>query len=211
MTKLTIAVLILSVVAGIIYFNLKQYGYQIKKNKVYFVTSEDGGFGKVNNLIEEANLETFKVISGAYAKDNSRVYFSGRPIVGAEVKSFQLIKVDSQIIQDIYSRDDKNVYRGTQNLKISDPNSFKLFAGGYSLDSMYVYHDEVVVPGADPTSFQVIGKGYNWFGLDSQHVYYFGKILTDADALTFKILSFPNEKLFAKDKNHHFSSSGEIQ
>lgn len=192
-----------------LYIDIKQLGYHLKNNKMYFVSTEPGGFGKYEHELLDVELGTFQVLTGDYAKDSKKVYFNGDIVNGADPKTFERIKVDPRLVQDYYSKDATNIFQGTSRLDISDVNSFQLFPGQYYKDSTAVYHKEKKIIGAVSESFKVVGRDYTWFGLDQANVYYLGNALPGADPGSFEILTLASDKKFAKDKNSTFNIFGE--
>lgn len=149
-------------------------GHVVDDKKVYYVYTKPGGLSKLKRETQ-LDPETFVKIDSQFAKDAKSVYFGGDTIPEADPLTFTRVKVDKSKIQDYYSRDKNNVYRGTEILKVGDLDSFQVFAGEYWKDSKQVCHNSDVVIIADPQSFEVVSVDGVIYGKDKFNMFLLGK------------------------------------
>lgn len=101
----------------LIYSHVKKFGYHVRGSQVYFVQSEEGGFGLNETLIKNADANSFKILNAKYASDQNHVYLNGLVINKANPNKIQIIEVDESRIQAIYSKDDQHVFRSLTALE----------------------------------------------------------------------------------------------
>ena len=189
------------VVLGIfILANLGMAEYVKKNNEIYYKydREDDSGF-----KVENVDLNTFKILSDKYAKDDKNVYFLGN-------KSFE--DVDSktfEVLPDYYSKDKNNVYspinEWIQKINGANPKTIKVLSQYYSKDDKNVFYNSDKILNADVNSFVVLDKE-NGYAKDKNSVYYFGKKIEGADSKTFKIIS---DGVYSKDDKNVYVA-GEI-
>jgi hypothetical protein len=221
--KSVITLLIISFLCGC------STGYKIEENNVYWV-SWDEGRGKVDNLLEEAHPEYFDVLEHpVYAKDNNNAFYKGVRLKGVDISSFRSI-------HKFHAVDKNQAYYGHMIVNDSDGKSFKVVDGNWAVDKFdYFYHTKPLkvcdydtfeitdnyfnswardsqcayfmsskVPIKDRESFIILEGGYS---KDKHYVYYENKIMTDADAITFRMIK---GTYMGKDKNSCYSSQKKI-
>lgn len=87
-----------------------------------------------------------------YAKDYLYVYFNGKKVKGADVKSFKAY-------EDGYGKDDRYIYYKGEEIKgnyLSLKNIFEVLGDGYAKDDEFVYYKGVILEGANAKSFQLL-------------------------------------------------------
>ena len=107
--------------------NLGMSEYIKKDNAVYYFNE--------SKKIEEADVNSFEVLgeTESYAKDKNNVYFWGKIIANADVKTFKIISEDI----NGYSKDKNNVYIGIQKIEGADPKTFEKIK-----DTSYYFKDK---------------------------------------------------------------------
>lgn len=163
---------------------------------VYYV--QGGNFFELGKrLLEMADLETFTVLSNAYAKDKQQVYFSGEVIPEADAQTFELLFADNEQKDSIYSRDGQQVFFFRLPVAGADAETFVNIGSGYGVDKHQFYYDgeSMSVPSA---SYEYLGAdgGHAYLAIE-EHVYYQGKLLAGAVTDGFSVL----ENNFARDKD----------
>ena len=106
------------------------------------------------------------------------------PLKGVDIQSFQVLPGTK------YSRDKNRVYY-----------PIKVTCKDYE-DCGVCYYDSVEVKNANPAKFEYLGKGY---AKDSNYVFYRGRIISAADNSTFRLISCPDEMIFATDANNVYN------
>lgn len=247
MIKLIAIVVTLLIVTGILLFTLLMNwvnsmsdGYTLinkdlndsyyhKDGQVYYVLG--GNFFSVGEqLMENADLESFEVLDSLYARDKHHAYINEKPIPEADAVSFQLIS-------GLHTRDARTVFYMDRPVLDADPDTFVLLWNSYAQDKNYLYNDwekltnrkpdtiPQKVPGdsngrfllygealysgdvhltriSQPTAFHLLNE---YYASDNKNVYYELQKLPHADYLSFRIL----DSSFAKDK-HHIYLNGRI-
>ena len=92
--------------ANIITFDCASYE---KKDVVSFKCSK----------MEEADKETFEILSLEYAKDKNNVYYEGKIIKNADLKTFEVIKENPGKIllnQEQYAHDKNRIYFSSKEI-----------------------------------------------------------------------------------------------
>ncbi|MDR2148999.1 MAG: DKNYY domain-containing protein [Tannerella sp.] len=150
-------------------------GYGFFKENIYYWSNLS--LGDTPQKLENADRETFVVLSEWYAKDKNRVYYHSNPDIYVDAPTFE-VEVDG----DNYILRDKNhVYRLVRSNEPSEKErEFK------------------VVPDANPATFRELG---NKWSKDDKTIYY-NYEKTDADLQTFMNIS----EYFSKDKNYLYFS-----
>jgi hypothetical protein len=140
-------------------------GYKKVDNKWAWVSYDEGNWGDSTFL--EVNYNSFKVLSDTrYGKDDSTVFFEGKPIHNADSKSFRIINKnyaadDSQVylisylvfgansatfkpLRFPFSRDDKTIFCGSVPMKVDDLEHFRVTKSdpSYHIQPMEVFIKE---------------------------------------------------------------------
>ena len=151
------------------------------ENAIYrLVSGPDYASYKMLTTIEEADPETFKVISksnDSYILDKNNVYFYGSIIEDADVNTFKLLDFG-------YAKDGQSIFINgdSLNLKHIDVESFELLNNYYSKDKNAVYFalGEYIwsiqeVENANLETFEII-DGKDFYAKDNNNCYYQGEI-----------------------------------
>ncbi len=156
---------------------LNEFSFSKDKNHVWYLEFDDMGRNLLLTELEDADPQTFEVLTLWYAKDVQRVYSSLEyhvsPIIGADSKTF--ITIDGY-----YGKDKNNVYFYGVEIKDSDSETFV----GLGIDVQYakdiknVYHREKLIEDADPETFKIVNRQYT---KDKNNVYDWGKIVEGVD------------------------------
>ena len=158
------------VVLGVfILANLGMAEYVKRNNEIYY------RFSKENDIeikVENADLNTFKILNDKYAKDKKSAYFFGN-------KSFKDVDVKTfEVLPNYYSKDKNNVYRPINEwihkIDGANPQTIKVLNQYYSKDDKNVFYDSDKILNADVTSFVVL-DGENGYAKDKNSVYYSGE------------------------------------
>jgi hypothetical protein len=169
---------------------LREPGYKVKGQRVYFYYSDHGMTRSIE--LTHADAESFEILNQRYAKDKSIVYFDGEVIPGCDPATLTLLSDKS-----LYSRDADAVFHARRKIS-SNPDHFRVM-GAYAADHEYVW-DVLgnVIQGADALTFEGL-EPIQW-GRDAYRVYHNGKMLRGADADTFT----PQSAFFGKDNHYGF-------
>ena len=159
-------------------FKILKDGYYAKDNKTVFyeeksineadpntfeVLSDIIGKDKNSGFFEEKKIpnsdgQTFQKIESLYSKDKNNVYYSDKKIVGADAKSFEIVD------KKTYTTKDKNsFYRYENRLPIKDYATFTQIKGNFWKDKYNVYYfynmldDNFVMKGVDPKTAKAVG------------------------------------------------------
>lgn len=174
-------------------------GYYIGKESVYYYGSK----------IPDSDAKTFETLDklGRYARDNNHVFFSGKPIISADPKTFSLITNTKTGGSSSYSKDTHNVFYTNKIIKGADPSSFVIDDINIVHDKNHLYFfDLPTLPSADPASFELV-PDTDYYGKDKKHIFVLpdatnkeGQIIAEADVSTF----IPLDDGYSKDKTHIF-------
>lgn len=151
-----------------------------------------------NRPIVNADIDTFQVM-GSFAKDKHRVYYYGRALPGADAKNWN-------IIDSSYSRDHSAVFFGDNLIRGADPATFQVLPLGdrWAKDTKAVYYGEHSLPSVDLKTFKQVNSDY---AKDAQHVFYENKIVEEGDSNTFEVTdgkAFDSARTYhAGGVNHH--------
>jgi hypothetical protein len=195
-------------------FEVLDYYYGKDQNNVYY---ED-------DIIEEANLETFEVIGSsgetesffyAFAKDDSQVFNFDTVIPGADPDSFELVEGSEYY----YAKDAENVYwlwDSKEALENSDPASFEVItwtrgSSAYAKDNNNVYCNATEIPWTGQI-FELIEGGefveqYEHARVDDQ-IFYNCELIPEADVDSFETCPSKNGG-YAQDANNYYYN-GEV-
>ncbi len=148
----------------------KSHVYYINMNNVYFKTS-------IFEMIEDADIGSFKIINKSYAKDKSHVYRWSSKIDWADSDSF--ITLNDWYVRNLlfdwdYSKDKNFVYSTWIVIQWADPNTFELLSDRYAKDKNRAYRLRLEISGVDLGSFKVINDDLS---KDKYNVYEYWDIL----------------------------------
>lgn len=156
--------------------------YVIEGNSVYYLSDKG-----IAVKIPDADLETFEEIDGdGYVRDKNHIYFCGKTLKEADVKTFSKLGERSSVY-----RDKENAYYHGRIIEEADSKTFQTIRnrhGGicYYKDKNYVYWSVQPVPkkgptvvtveGADPETFECVNTSHEYDGKDKDYFYKNGKI-----------------------------------
>ena len=180
--------------------------YYKDKNNVYFLNDRDDKM-KLEKLAG-ANLKTFEIMDGNFARDDKNLYIFEYKVDGIDPKTFEALNYE--MIKDkngVYfleniSEENENSEIKTRklNLKGLDLRSFKKIDDSdyYFKDKNSIYYEDSgnlhKIENADLKTFKDLD--YN-FAKDKNNIYYKNKKLNGIDATSFEKIEFN----FIKDKN----------
>lgn len=224
------------VIVGVfILANLGMAEYVKRNNEIYYKFSEeDDSEFKVENV----DLNTFKILNDKYAKDNKSVYFSGnKSYEDVDSKTFEVLpnnyskdknsvyrpinewiqKIDGanpktiKVLNEFYSKDNKNVFYNEYKIPNADVNSFVALDEeiGYAKDKNSVYYSGTKIENANVKTFKVVSTESLYFFKDNKNVYVAEKVIKGADPQTFK--DIPETIYYARDKNNLYYYSGDVK
>jgi len=157
-------------------------------NKIYWLTSD--------YEVKGADLSTFELYVGWFAKDKNHCYFEGAVFKKAETETFE-------VLSWAFAKDKNNVYTNRGILKDADPESFEIMGNGYELGPAgwvtpvgygkdannifyYAYGTKTIkLKDVDIKTFVEIN---NFYGKDDNFVFYNGMKLKNANSKTWKLL-----------------------
>lgn len=169
-------------------------GYHIRGDTVYYLAAFPGEAFEIS----AAEPDSFEALDATYARDRSTVYVSGRPLLGADAATFELLERRG------FARDRNHVYRNDRRLS-DDPDHFELLAGDLAKDSHAVYWPDGRVLSDDPAHFTVVStKDHYLFTKDRATVHVNGNPIAGAAPATFAVLyggySRDAERIFYFDR-----------
>jgi len=212
--------------------NLGMAEYVKRNNEIYYRFSKEDD---IEIKVENADLNTFKILNDKYAKDKNSAYFFGnKSFKDVDVKTFEVLanyyskdknnvyrpinewihKIDGanpktiKVLSQYYSKDDKNVFYNSDKILNADVPSFVVFDGenGYAKDKNSVYYSGEKIEGANPKTFKIISDGM--YSKDDKNVYAAGEIIKGADPQTFREIPETN---YAGDKNTLYYYFGDVK
>ncbi|MDR2915946.1 MAG: DKNYY domain-containing protein [Tannerella sp.] len=181
--------------------------YAVDKNQAYWR----------GLVIENADVNTFKVINEYYSVDSKRIFWEGKILSTADPKTLK-------VLINEYALDSDSVYFQGNVLSGADSKTFTAIGHYYAKDKNAVYDQGRVLDEiSDPSTFRLLGKPdkeiKSWFGFiraldeDMDHMidwgcdksYYYreGRKIDGADYSTFTFLD-NGCTLYVKDKFHVF-------
>ncbi|WP_149240381.1 DKNYY domain-containing protein [Dyadobacter sp. 32] len=175
-------------------------GYHITSNKVYY----NGGFagGPVYEVIG-ADAKSFEKLNktfpeSAYGRDKNGVYYNGKGIKGADVRSFERLR-------SYYSKDDRFIYFHSSVLS-KDPDHFVFIDDLVQKDRNHVYRGGWIISD-EPEDFQFIAAidGFAYYR-DHKGVLVNSTRLQGADPATFK----PLRHGYSSDAHQVFQVDGMV-
>lgn len=162
--------------------------------------------------IENSDPSTFKILSLFFAKDKNNVYISNM----WDYTTYKINIVDAnsfEVLNKNFVKDKNNVYYfvdgGINIVKNAKPKNFHLLNEIYAKDdsSIYCYTDSLKdkrIKEADLSTFKVLeipNDKNSRYSKDKNNVYYYEKVLKEADSSTFSIISTQ----YTKDINNCYS------
>jgi len=145
-------------------FSILNNTYAIDGQYIYLYGGDIAGYTKV---LTDADVATFELVGGRYAKDHTRVYYQAYVIQEADPATFRYIGSD-------YAADKNNVYRFGSVDKRIDAASLEVLSDHYFKDKNKVYYQGKAIDESriDPASFLVIDDRY---AADNHNVYMHGE------------------------------------
>ncbi|WNG86894.1 DKNYY domain-containing protein [Mycobacterium sp. ITM-2016-00317] len=114
-----------------------------------YLYAKDGSAVFVNgNVIAGARPATFRVLQGAYSRDDHGAFHFDRPIPGADVDTFR-------VLQSPYATDAARVYWMGDVIADADPATFEVLNANFecSADRSRAFYRQTEIAGADPATF----------------------------------------------------------
>jgi hypothetical protein len=123
--------------------------FVILSNQDHYLFTKDGTTVHANgNPIAGADPATFRVLQGAYGRDDERVFYFSDQIADAAVESFRAL-------EGPYASDVARVYWMGKTIEGADPNTFRVLNADFecSADQGHAYYRQTVIADADPRTF----------------------------------------------------------
>jgi hypothetical protein len=123
--------------------------FAIVSNAEHYLFTKDSRIVHINgNPIADADPTMFRVLQGAYSRDDQRVFYFADEIVDADVASFRTL-------EGPYASDTARVYWMGKAIDGADPATFRVLNAAFecAADQQRAYYRDSVVAGADPRSF----------------------------------------------------------
>lgn len=119
----------------------------------YFNIYDDDIRRNNGSNLKHADMKTFEVLDGFYAKDTTNVFCVFNKIFGADPETFELLHAFT-------GKDKRAVYSGWNEILLADPNSFEMMNQRYGKDDAHVFFDASKISGADVSTFTPINDYY---------------------------------------------------
>ena len=116
-----------------------------------------------------ADRTNFTVIRGQFARDADQIFYRGKKVQGADIKTFSILSESHG-----YSQDDTHVFGPEGIIDGADKDTFKVITGVYALDAGHVYAHAKMMD-ADSGTFRVIKDSL--YAVDNAKVFYDGQLL----------------------------------
>ncbi len=161
--------LILFVLLNITIFS----SYEIRDNKVYYE----------GDLLKNADVESFQILSHLYAKDKKNVYSFGEIIYEFDVESFEVcFTLGNDPTPTNYTKDKNSIYYLNVKLEQLDLDTFIALENYYGKDKKLVFFEDHLVEYIDTKTFisyrkSQIVDGISYNSEDKNNYYSFGKIV----------------------------------
>ena len=178
------------------------------KNNVYYLEEAYGEVGLEANLkvIPQADPNTYQNLNMSLSKDKNN-YFHRYKKIALDYDSFE-------IVNDHFGKDNEHVYmydyKSFETIN-AIPTTFEILEKsnyGYDNEKVYYFYypneDMAVLEIPYPPNSKIELYDENYVRIDS-NVYYQGKVITEADVKSFKILNY----FYAKDASNAYLE-GEI-
>lgn len=123
--------------------------FAIISNADYYLFTKDTRTVHVNgNPVNGADPATFRVLQGAYAQDDQRIFYFTDQIAGADMTTFRAL-------EGPYATDATRVYWMGKPITGADPSTFRVLNADFecSADAKHAYYRNSVVAGANPSIF----------------------------------------------------------
>jgi hypothetical protein len=123
--------------------------FMIISSNDHYLFAKDARAVYVNgNAVPGADPATFRVLRGAYSRDDGRVFYFDAAIPTADAESFRPL-------DGPYAADARRVYWMGQPIDGADPATFRILNVDFecTADATRAYYRKAVVAGADPRSF----------------------------------------------------------
>ncbi|ANI42120.1 DKNYY domain-containing protein [Mycolicibacterium vaccae] len=114
-----------------------------------YLYAKDGAAVFVNgNVIAGAHPATFRVLEGAYSRDDHGAFHFDQPIPGADVDTFR-------VLQSPYATDATRVYWMGDVIAGADPATFEVLNANFdcSADRSRAFYRQAEIAGVDPATF----------------------------------------------------------
>ncbi len=196
--------------------------YPLKGADVKSFTFYLGSFGKdckhcycASSRLAGGNGATFRTLNFTYATDGTYVWTMGGRVKDADAESFEVCDdgvyyvVKDSPVPHGFGKDKNRVYYydfdGKPNLvRKASPASFvSLNDGYYGKDECLVFCGAVTLPKAKVQHWRKIGGFYS---KDDARVYYFNRLIADADHETFEVVNTDGAIQLARDKYCFFEA-----
>ncbi|MCD7932260.1 MAG: DKNYY domain-containing protein [Tannerellaceae bacterium] len=109
-------------------------------------------------------------------------------------------------MNNLYAKDQNNVFFQTEIIKNADPETFEYVDYPFTKDKNNVYYEAQKIESADAATFELFKDTYKDYSRDKDHVFYKNSIVSGVDPETFEKFIGSNCWI---DKNHVFIN-GEI-
>ncbi|MCI5055891.1 MAG: DKNYY domain-containing protein, partial [Flavobacteriales bacterium] len=186
--------------------------YYTWKNKVYY------SYDYVSfDPVLKADVKTFHCENGT-AMDKDHIFFKGKAVASIETDDYEAIgyyyvKLNDKIYSrnklpessglkevetngefkligdslSLFAKDEDQVFYNGLAIKDSDPKSFQILNNVYTKDDKNVYFNGSKKDSLVGKSFEIIDE-YGIFGKDENFLCYYGNVIPNSDAKTFKDL-----------------------
>ena len=188
--------LLLAAVAGLMAMLLSSCGGSPKylvQGDVVVYSYWTFSFGPRADTLPGADPATFKQMTSWLGHDSEHVYYKDKLVTGVDVASLEVER------KPLF-RDKNDYFYETSPMHVADMKSFKVIKwfedDFWAKDSRCAYYDTTRIDSVDLPSFEIIEMST---AKDKNHVYYFGKVIPDADPATFKTI---DGTVYSRDKSH---------
>jgi hypothetical protein len=184
--------------------------YEKNGDTVYY-NAWNEGTGSSKHELDGVDADKFHVLKyDSYAKDDRLVFYKGKPIPGADAKTFEALGdyyahdkfrgyyagdsikssrgLTFRIINDYYTTDGNDIFFMTDPLKVKSAKNFRfVFDSGedewerWTTDGKYYFIKEFKVPSEDYTHMTLY-KNSGGISKDSKWVYYFDRKINYDDS-----------------------------
>lgn len=148
------------------------------------------------DVFENADPETFKILSKIYAKDKHAVYHYGDVEETLDAETFQML---GQKDSSLYMKDKNGIYWKTPDEKLenADPKTFEVVSIHYAKDKKNVYVHSSVLKNADPETFRVLrdSAGRPAIVVDKDHIFFGNEIVEELKPDKIKTITGINDWL----------------